>query len=103
MTTQVVLTGSLALLEEAALERILADSTPDPKPGRPRIVLCPKIAELAIEELAAGRSYQVVARRCGVSKAWLVNARRKGDLQSMVEGRMGQPTGPQLLRVINRV
>ena len=100
MTTKI---ADAVLLEQAALERMLADNTPDPKPGRPRTVLYPKIAEQALKELAVGRSYRVVARRCGVSPPWLWSAHRSGGLNEMAEGRMGQPTGPQILPLKNAV
>ena len=83
------------LSEQQALARMLADDTPDPRPGRPAIVLYPSVAAQVLLELEVDRrSYQAVARRCRRSKPWLIAAHRDGRLQEMAEGRLGQPTGP---------
>ena len=81
--------------ERAVLASMLADDTPDPRPGRPPIVLYPGVAAWALQELEViGRSYGVVARRCRRSKPWLIAAHHDGRLREMAEGRLGQPTGP---------
>ena len=84
-----------SLTEQEALEQMLADDTPDPRPGRPAIVLYPRVAAQVLQELEVDRrSYGVVARRCRRTKPWLIAAHREGRLQEMAEGRLGKPTGP---------
>ena len=82
-------------LAHEALQLMLADDTPDPRPGRPPIVLEPEVAALVLQELEVNhRSYRVVARRCSRSLPWLHAAHREGRLREMAEGRWNQPTGP---------
>ena len=55
--------------EMDALASMLADDTPDPRPGRPAIVLYPLVAAQVLQELEVDhRSYGVVARRCRRTK-----------------------------------
>ena len=84
-----------SMSEQTILSMMLADDTPDPRPGRPPIVLYPGVAAQVLHELEQdGRSYAVVARRCRRTKPWLIAAHRDGRLQEMAEGRLGKPTGP---------
>ena len=78
--------------EQAALDRMLANDSPDPKTGRPAIVLYPGVAVRALEELVQGRSSRVVARQCGVSQAWLLTAWKNGRLEMMVQSLLGAPS-----------
>ena len=81
--------------EQAQLALMLTDDTPDPRRGRPPVVLYPSVAARALEELEVDRrSYGAVARRCRRTKPWLIAAHKSGRLKEMSEGRMGQPTGP---------
>ena len=80
--------------EREALDRMLSDDTPDPRLGRPPIVLYPSVAAQVLQELEDGRSYGVVARRCRRTKPWLIAAHREGRLDEMAKGRLGRPTGP---------
>ena len=81
--------------EPEVLALMLADDTPDPRPGRPPIVLYPSVAAQALQELEVdSRSYGAVARRCRRTKPWLIAAHREGRLQEMAKGRLGAPTGP---------
>ena len=82
------------LNEQETLNLMLADDTPDPRVGRPPIVLYPAVAAQVLQELEDGRSYGVVARRCRRTKPWLIAAHREGRLQEMAKGRLGAPTGP---------
>ena len=51
------------LTEQGALALMLADDTPDLRPGRPAIVLYPSVAALVLQELEVDRrSYQAVAQ-----------------------------------------
>ena len=69
------------LTEQAALALMLADDTPDPRPGRPPILLYPSVAAQVLRELEVDRrSYSVVARRCRRSKPWLIAAHHDGRL-----------------------
>ena len=53
-------------------DEVLADDTPDPRPGRPPIVLDSGVAAQVIHELeVVGRSYRAVERRCGRPRQWL--------------------------------
>ena len=84
-----------SLTEQEALALMLADDTPDPRPGRPSIVLYPSVAARALQELEVEcRGYRSVARRCGRSRQWLHTAHRDGRLKEMAEGRWESPTGP---------
>ena len=84
---------SMTVPEQGALERMLADDSPDPRPGRPPIVLYPGVAAQVIHELeVVGRSYRAVARRCGRNRQWLRDAHKDGRLQEMA--RAGEFTGP---------
>ena len=81
--------------EQELLATMLTDATPDPRPGRPPIVLYPTVAAQVLHELELdGRSYAVVARRCRRTKPWLIAAHHDGRLKEMAEGRLGEPTGP---------
>ena len=81
--------------EQELLATMLADDSPDPRPGRPAIVLYPRVAAQVLRELEVDRrSYGVVARRCKRTKPWLIAAHHDGRLKEMAEGRLGQPTGP---------
>ena len=85
----------IASTEQEALAHMLDDDTPDPRRGRPPIVLYASVAAQALRELEQdGRSYGVVARRCRRKKSWLIAAHREGRLQAMAKGRLGKPTGP---------
>ena len=58
-----------AYCEQEALASMLADDTPDPRPGRPAIVLYPRAAAQVLQELEVDRrSYGVMARRCRRTK-----------------------------------
>ena len=82
-------------LAHEALQMMLADDTPDPRLGRPPIVLEPEVAALVLQELEVERrSYAVVARRCRRTKPWLIAAHHDGRLQEMAEGRWVEPAGP---------
>ena len=53
-------------------DAMLADDTPDPRPGRTAIVLHPGVAAQVLLELEVDRrSYGSVAKRCGRTKQWL--------------------------------
>ena len=79
--------------EQEALARMLADDMPDPRRGRPPIVLYASVAAQVLQELEVdGRSYRAVARRCGRSRQWLRDAHKDGRLQDMA--RAGEFTGP---------
>lgn len=79
--------------EQELLKLMLADDAPDPRPGRPPIVLEPEDAALVLQELeVVGRSYRAVARRCGRNRQWLRDAHVDGRLRSMA--RAGEFTGP---------
>ena len=79
--------------ETEALQLMLADDTPDPRPGRPPIVLEPEVAALVLQELeVVGRSYRAVARRCGRNRQWLRDAHTDGRLREMAGA--GEFTGP---------
>ena len=78
---------------QEALALMLADDTPDPRPGRPPIVLHPGVAAIVLQELEVDqRSYRTVARRWGRSRQWLRDAHVNGRLQEMT--RAGEFTGP---------
>ena len=82
------------LSEQEAIALMLADDTPDPRPGRPAIVLYPGVAAQVLLELEVDRrSYEKVAGRCGRKREWLRTAHRSGRLQEMAEGRF-EGTGP---------
>ena len=58
-----------SLTGQEALALMLTDDTLDPRPGRPGIVLYPRVAAQILHELELdGRSYAVVARRCRRTK-----------------------------------
>ena len=81
--------------EEEALAFMLSDTRPDPRPGRPPIVLYPAVAAPVLQELEVDRrSYAAVSRRCRRTKPWLIAAHRDGRLQEMAKGRLVTPTGP---------
>ena len=82
-----------AFSEEEVLARMLSDDFPDPRPGRPPIVLEPEVAAWVLRELEVDqRSYRTVARRWRRSRQWLRNAHVDGRLQEMT--RAGEFTGP---------
>ena len=82
-----------SLTGQEALALILSDDFPDPRPGRPPIVLEPAVAGLMLDELEVShRSYRTVARRYGRSRQWVRDAHLDGRLQEMT--RAGEFTGP---------
>ena len=75
------------------MDRVLSFDVPDPRPGRPPIVLDAAVAVLVLMELEVDRrSYRTVARRWGRSRQWLRDAHMDGRLQEMT--RAGEFTGP---------
>ena len=81
--------------DQALLAAMLADDTPDPRPGRPAIVLPPDVAAAVLRELeVVSRSHGMVARRYARSLPWLYAAHRDGRLREMAKGRWKRTTGP---------